>query len=52
VVELHYWHDLSCAEIGQMTGLSENGVKTRLHRARQMLAERLQRPGPGWALAA
>jgi DNA-directed RNA polymerase specialized sigma24 family protein len=27
-------------------------VKTRLHRARQMLAERLQRPGPGWALAA
>jgi RNA polymerase sigma-70 factor (ECF subfamily) len=52
VVELHYWHDLSCAEIGQMTGLSENGVKTRLHRARQMLAARLQRPGPGWALAA
>jgi RNA polymerase sigma-70 factor (ECF subfamily) len=52
VVVLHYWRNLSCAEIGQRVGLSENGVKTRLHRARQMLAQRLQRPEPGWALAA
>ncbi len=52
VVVLHYWQDLSCAEIGMRMGLSENGVKTRLHRARQMLAQRLQKPEPVVALAA
>jgi RNA polymerase sigma-70 factor (ECF subfamily) len=52
VVVLHYWDELSCAEIGQVMGLSENGVKTRLHRARQMLAERLRGSEPRLALAA
>lgn len=36
---LRYWHDLSYNEIAQMMGLSESAVKTRLHRARLMLAE-------------
>jgi len=39
---LRYWHDLSYNEIAQMTGLSESAVKTRLHRARLMLAERIR----------
>jgi RNA polymerase sigma-70 factor (ECF subfamily) len=39
VVILRYWHDLSYKEIAETTGLSLNTVKTRLHRARKMLAE-------------
>lgn len=35
---LRYWYDLSYAEIAQVVKLPENTVKTRLHRARQMLA--------------
>jgi len=38
VVVLRYWHDLSYREIAQVTRLSEGAVKTRLHRARRMLA--------------
>lgn len=37
ILVLRYWHDLSYAEIGQVTHLAEGTVKTRLHRARQML---------------
>jgi RNA polymerase sigma-70 factor (ECF subfamily) len=35
---LRYWYDLSYAEIARVTSLPENTVKTRLHRARQMMA--------------
>lgn len=41
-VVLRYWYDLSYAEIGQVLELPENTVKTRLHRARQMLAGALE----------
>jgi RNA polymerase sigma-70 factor (ECF subfamily) len=41
-VVLRYWYDLSYAEISQALGLPENTVKTRLHRARQMLASALE----------
>lgn len=41
VVILRYWYDLSYEEIVEMTGLSLNTVKTRLHRARNMLARAL-----------
>jgi RNA polymerase sigma-70 factor (ECF subfamily) len=41
VIVLHYWHELSCNEIGQMLGLSENCVLVRLHRARHLLATRM-----------
>lgn len=41
VVILRYWYDLSYEEIVETTGLSLNTVKTRLHRARNMLARAL-----------
>lgn len=45
VVVLYYYHELSTAEIAQVTGQAENTVKTRLHRARQQLREMLAREG-------
>lgn len=41
VLVLFYWYDLSYAEIEQVTGLTESTIKTRLHRARRMLATAL-----------
>lgn len=41
VLVLRYWQDLSYEEIAQVTGLTQSALKTRLHRARNMLAERL-----------
>lgn len=41
VTVLRYWHDLSYDEIARVTGLTESALKTRLHRARHMLAEAL-----------
>jgi RNA polymerase sigma-70 factor (ECF subfamily) len=41
VTVLRYWNDLSYEEIAQVTGLTESTIKTRLHRARHMLAEAL-----------
>jgi RNA polymerase sigma-70 factor, ECF subfamily len=45
VTVLRYWHDLSYLEIAASLGLSEATVKTRLHRARKMLAEALEVEG-------
>ena len=41
VIALRYWQDLSYSEIAQVTGASESAIKSRLHRARQMLADRV-----------
>jgi RNA polymerase sigma-70 factor (ECF subfamily) len=41
VTVLRYLHDLSYDEIAQVTGLTESTIKTRLHRARHMLATAL-----------
>jgi RNA polymerase sigma-70 factor (ECF subfamily) len=41
VTVLRYWNDLSYDEISQVTGLPESTIKTRLHRARHMLAQAL-----------
>jgi RNA polymerase sigma-70 factor, ECF subfamily len=41
VTVLRYWNDLSYEEIAQVTGLTESTIKTRLHRARHMLAAAL-----------
>jgi RNA polymerase sigma-70 factor (ECF subfamily) len=41
VTVLRYWSDLSYEEIAKATGLTESTIKTRLHRARHMLAEAL-----------
>jgi RNA polymerase sigma-70 factor, ECF subfamily len=41
VTVLRYWNDLSYEEIAGVTGLPESTIKTRLHRARHMLAKAL-----------
>lgn len=45
VVILYYWNDLSCRQIGEVMGLGEGAVKSRLHRARRMLAQGLREEG-------
>ena len=45
VTVLRYWHDMSYDEIAAHTGLTESALKTRLHRARKMLAEALHEEG-------
>ncbi len=51
VIILRYWEDLSYDEIAEITGSTESAVKSRLHRARQMMAvqlekeDALQKPG-------
>lgn len=42
VTVLRYWHDLSYEEIAQVTNLTISTIKTRLHRARHMLADVLE----------
>ena len=37
VMTLHYFGEMSCAEIGAFLGVSANTVKSRLHRAQQRL---------------
>ncbi|MEP6774009.1 MAG: sigma-70 family RNA polymerase sigma factor [Chloroflexota bacterium] len=45
VTVLRYYNDLSYDEIAHATGLTESAVKTQLHRARRMLAEKLEGAG-------
>ncbi len=42
VIHLFYYEELSVREIGSILKLSETAVKTRLHRAREMLREQLK----------
>ena len=37
VITLHYFEEITSAEIGEYLGVSENTIKSRLHRARQRL---------------
>ncbi|HSJ55923.1 MAG TPA: sigma-70 family RNA polymerase sigma factor [Anaerolineae bacterium] len=41
-VVLRYWYDLSYREIAETMDTTESAIKSRLHRARQMMAESLQ----------
>jgi RNA polymerase sigma-70 factor (ECF subfamily) len=41
-VVLRYWYDLSYEEIASVMRTTESAIKSRLHRARQMLAQQLQ----------
>ena len=41
VIVLRYWHDKSYTEIAEITGTTESAVKSRLHRAREAMAELL-----------
>ena len=37
VITLHYFEEMTSSEIGEVLGVSENTIKSRLHRARQRL---------------
>ena len=53
VVVLRYWHDLGYTEIADLLGDTESAVKSRLHRARRLLAQGLDSAhGAGPVLAA
>jgi len=41
-VVLRYWYDYSYIEIAQTLETTESAIKSRLFRARQMLAEKLR----------
>jgi RNA polymerase sigma-70 factor (ECF subfamily) len=43
-VVLRYWYDYSYAEIAEMMETTESAIKSRLFRARQTLAERMNSP--------
>lgn len=49
VIALRYWQDLSYEEIAQVVGATESAVKSRLHRARQVLADGMRSQGPAEA---
>ena len=39
VITLHYFDEMTSSEIGELLGVSENTIKSRLHRARQRLKQ-------------
>lgn len=41
-IVLRYWYSLSYEEIAQITQCTQSAVKSRLHRARQMMARKLE----------
>lgn len=45
-VVLRYWYDYSYAEIADMMETTESAIKSRLYRARQMMAEKLDSSSP------
>ena len=46
-LELHYWEKLSMADIGEVLGVPAGTVKSRLHRARDLVRARLEAIGEG-----
>jgi RNA polymerase sigma-70 factor (ECF subfamily) len=51
-VILRYWYDMSYTEIAAMLDTTESAIKSRLFRARQTLAQRLQSGQPGGLVVA
>lgn len=47
VVLLYYYHELTTQEIGDMLRVAEGTVRSRLHRARQLLRHALDQAGEG-----
>lgn len=45
IIHLFYYEDMQITEICKVTGLGENTVKSRLHRARNILREKLKEVG-------
>lgn len=46
LLELHYWEDLSIAELAEVFDAPAATIRTRLHRARKALRERLATAAP------
>ncbi|MDP4094325.1 MAG: sigma-70 family RNA polymerase sigma factor [Bacillota bacterium] len=44
----YYYHDLTTKKIAEVTGFSEGTIKSRLHRAKELLRERLKKEGFGY----
>ena len=42
VIHLHYYEDMSVAEMSKALGKNENTVKSQLHRAREILKQKLK----------
>ena len=42
VIALRYWQDFSYVEIAQVVGTTESAIKSKLHRARDMLADQVR----------
>jgi RNA polymerase sigma-70 factor, ECF subfamily len=49
VIVLRYWYDLSYEEIAEVTQSTESAVKSRLHRAREMMAMMIDQDQAGQA---
>jgi RNA polymerase sigma factor (sigma-70 family) len=48
VLELHYWEGMTSAAIAEVLGVPHGTAQTRIRRARQLLADQVQRwAGPG-----
>jgi RNA polymerase sigma factor (sigma-70 family) len=47
ILELHYWHELDAAALGEVLGATAATIRVRLLRARRSLKERLARLDPG-----
>jgi RNA polymerase sigma-70 factor (ECF subfamily) len=50
LLELHYWEDLEIAELAQIFDAPAATIRTRLHRARKALRERVEHAAPPAAL--
>jgi len=48
VILLHYYQDLTVAEVAAILGSSQDAVYTKLHRAKKQLKERLEKEGFAW----
>jgi RNA polymerase sigma factor (sigma-70 family) len=47
IVEMKYWNEMTCAEIGQRLDMQENAVRIRLYRAIQKLKQMCGVTGEG-----
>ncbi|MEJ7597135.1 MAG: sigma-70 family RNA polymerase sigma factor [Kofleriaceae bacterium] len=50
LLELHYWQELGMAELAEVFEVTEQVIRTRLHRARKALHLKLERLAPKQAL--
>ena len=50
VLELYFWEDLTAAAIGELLGVPEGTVRTRIRRARELLTAQIERRAGARAL--